>query len=120
MLNQVVLVGRLVSDPELLKSENGKEYARICVAVPRSFKNAEGEYETDFLNCSLWDAVAKSTAEYCKKGDIVGVKGRIQTSNYEKDGETKYSMEVVTERITFLSSKSQDHDKKEKEHEDRG
>lgn len=108
MLNQVVLVGRLVRDPELVETEKNKKISRITVAIPRSFKNMDGEYETDFINCILWDAVAKSTVEYCKKGDILGVKGRLQSSVVEKDNEKKYYTDVVAERITFLSTKKQE------------
>ena len=65
----------------------------------------DGEYETDFLDCTLWQAVAESTVEYCKKGDIVGVRGRLQSSTYEKDGERKYATEVIAEKVTFLTNK---------------
>ena len=108
MLNQTVLVGRLVSNPEVKETENGKKVSHITLAVPRSFKNADGEYETDFVDCTLWDGVATNTAEYCHKGDMVGIKGRLETSSYEKDGEKKYKTSVVAEKLTFLSSKSQE------------
>lgn len=74
MLNQAVLVGRIVQDPELRETENGNKIANVILAVPRSFKNASGEYETDFISCVLWKGVAESTVEYCKKGDLVGDK----------------------------------------------
>ncbi len=115
MLNQVVLVGRLVRDPEVEESENGKKHSKITIAIPRSFKNMDGEYETDFVNCVLWDNYATSTSEYCKKGDIVGVKGRLQSSTYEKDDKTMYSMDVIAERVTFLSSKAKEEPEMEKE-----
>ena len=89
MLNQLVVVGRLVSDPEIIVGENNKKRTYITVAVPRSYKNIDGNYETDFIRCTLWNGIAESTCEYCKKGDVVGVKGRVQTSTYEKDGEKK-------------------------------
>lgn len=104
MLNQMVLVGRLVKDPEVRELEGGKKVSNITLAVPRNFKNAEGEYETDFINCVLWSGVAENTSEYCKKGDLIGVKGRVQTGSYEKDGETVYTQEVVAEKVTFLQS----------------
>ena len=85
MLNQIVIVGRLTSNPEVVKSEDGKERSQITLAVPRSYKNADGEYDTDFVDCVLWNGIATNTAEYCHKGDIVGVKGRIQTNNYETE-----------------------------------
>ncbi len=105
MLNQVVLVGRLVKDPELVETEKNKKLSRVTIAIPRSFKNMDGEYETDFINCIMWDSVAKSTVEYCKKGDIVGIKGRIQSSVVENEKEKKYYFDVIAERVTFLSSK---------------
>ncbi len=104
MLNQTVIVGRIARDPELRETENGKKVTNVTLAVPRSFKNSNGEYETDFISCVLWKGIAESTVEYCKKGDLVGVKGRIQTRVYEKDEERKYSTEIVAEKITFLSS----------------
>ena len=108
MLNHVVLVGRLVREPELKSSEKGKQYMQITVAVPRSFKNADGEYESDFIDCKLWDVVAKSTSEYCHKGDIIGIKGRIQTSVVEIDNKKKYYTDIIAEKVTFLSSKKQE------------
>lgn len=105
MLNQLVVIGRLVRDPELRKTENGKNVTNITLAVPRSYKNTNGEYDTDFIDCVLWNTVAESTTEYCKKGDLLGVKGRVQTRVYEKDDEKKYQTEVVAEKVTFLSSK---------------
>lgn len=106
MLNQIVIAGRLVADPEITVTENNKKRTIITVAVPRSFKNMEGTYETDFIRCVLWNVIAENTCEYCKKGDIVGVKGRLQTSSYEdKDGTKKYTSDVIAEKVTFLSSK---------------
>ena len=75
MLNQTVLVGRLANDPELYETETGKKLTRITLAVPRSYKNINGEYETDFIGCKMWQNVAQSTTDYCQKGDLVGVKG---------------------------------------------
>lgn len=108
MLNQVVLAGRLVSDPEIFTTDNNKKKTLVTVAVPRSYKNTDGNYDTDFIRCVLWNGIAESTSEYCRKGDIVGVKGRLQTSSYEKDGETRYSMDVIAEKVSFLSTKKAD------------
>ena len=115
MLNQVVIVGRLVRDPECKKLEDEKSVTNMTLAVQRSYKNADGVYDTDFIDCVLWDGVATTAAEYCKKGDVIGVKGRIQTSSYEKDGEKHYKQEVIAERVTFLSSKSKDIEEEQKE-----
>ena len=108
MLNHVILVGRLTSTPEVKVSENGKKRSSVVLAVPRNYKNSSGEYETDFVDCVLWTTVAENTAEYCKVGDMIGVKGRLQTDSYEKDGNKMKSLSVVAEKITFLSSKSKD------------
>ena len=106
MLNQVVLVGRLTKNPEVKKAESGKKYTSIVVAVPRSFKNSDGLYDTDFIKCVLWNAIADNTCEYCHSGDVVGIKGRLQVSSYEtEEKEMKYVTEVVAEKVTFLSSK---------------
>jgi len=105
VLNQAVLVGRIVKEPELKNTEKGK-VTNITLAVPRSFKNQNGEYDTDFISCVLWKGVAESTVEYCKKGDLVGIKGRIQTRNVEFEDEThKQFVEVIAEKVTFLSNR---------------
>jgi len=108
VLNQTVIVGRLVKDPELRETENGNKVTNITLAVPRSYKNVNGEYDTDFISCVLWKGIAENTVEYVKKGDLIGIKGRIQTRNYEVDDEKRYVMEVVAEKVTFLSSKKAD------------
>ena len=105
MLNQIILVGRLTRDITVNKSEKGVKIATISLAIPRSFKNSEGIYETDFVECVAFEGTAENTSLYCSKGDIVGVKGRLQTRVLENDNEKKYIMEVVAEKITFLSSK---------------
>lgn len=105
MLNQVVLVGRLVNDPELRITDNGRKVSRITLAVPRGFKNVDGQYDTDFLDCTLWTKIAESTAEYCHSGDMLGIKGRVQTRLIEnEDGSKRKKTEVIAERVTFLSS----------------
>ena len=108
MLNQIVIVGRLTGNPEVVKSEEGKERSQITLAVPRSYKNADGEYEADFIDCTLWNEIANSTSEYCKKGDMIGIKGRLESRVYEdSDGNKKKRMEVIADRVTFLSSAKQ-------------
>mgnify|MGYP003305311262 CR=1 FL=1 len=105
MMNQTVIVGRLVDEPKLQETENGKKVTNLTLAVPRSFKNAEGEYDTDFVDCVLWSGVAETTSEYCKKGDLVGIKGRIQTDTYENnEGKKQKSTKIIAEKVTFLSS----------------
>lgn len=106
MLNQIVLVGRLVRDFEVHLTDKNKKVATITLAVPRSFKNLEGVYETDFIDCTLWDTIALNTKEYCQKGDILGLRGRIQSRTIEADDKKQTQLEIVGEKVTFLSSKS--------------
>ncbi len=105
MLNQIVLVGRLTRDISVYKSEKGKKVATISLAIPRSFKNMEGNYDTDFIDCVAFENIAENAAEYCGKGDIVGVKGRVQSRVLEKENEKVYLMEIIAEKVTFLTSK---------------
>lgn len=106
MLNQVVLVGHIIYEPKLVETESGTKVSNITLAIPRPFKNVDGEYDTDFVSCILWKGVAESTVEYCKKGDIVGIKGRIQNRQNELGDNKKYNLvEIIAEKVTFLSTK---------------
>lgn len=102
MLNQIVLVGRIV------KIKNNKESAVITVAVPQNFKNQNGEYDTNFIDCNLYKGIAEQTKEYCKIGDMIGVKGRLQseTINLFNGKFISNVCHVIAERITFLSNKA--------------
>ena len=109
MMNNLFGVGRLVADPEVKESENGKKYSNFTIAVQRSYKNADGVYDADFLDVVAFGPMAETTSEYCKKGDIIGIKGRVETSSYEnEDGEKKKSTQIVADRISFISSKAKD------------
>ena len=105
MLNQLIMVGRITRNVELKELEGGKKVADITLAIQRGYKNAEGEYETDFIPVQLCGAIAESTSEYCKKGDIVGVKGRLES---EQGEDNTQKVKVVAEKVTFLSSKRND------------
>ena len=101
MLNQLIIVGRLASDP-VSTTINGRKTGTITLASQRSYKNADGVYETDFLEFMLYDGIVENVQNYCKKGDLVGVKSRIESlinNNNER------IMRLVAEKITFLSSK---------------
>lgn len=105
MLNQVILVGRLTKDPEFTELENGKKVLNVLLAVPRSYKNENGEYDTDFIDCILWESLAENTSLYCKKGDMVGIKGRVNTEYYQKENDKIKLTNIIAEKVTFLSSK---------------
>ena len=102
MLNQVVLVGRLTRNISVNKSNKGFKVATVSLAIPRSFKNSEGIYDTDFVDCIAFDTIAENTSEYCHKGDIVGVKGRIQSRIIEKDGKNENIMEIILKHYITL------------------
>jgi len=108
MLNQIILVGRLTRNIVVNKSEKGNKVATVSLAIPRSFKNSDGTYDTDFIDCVAFDNVAENTSEYCSKGDVIGVKGRVQSRVVEVDGKKEYLMDIVAEKITFLSSKKEE------------
>ena len=99
MHNVVYLIGRLTEDPTLKNIGDEKDMLTINLAVQRSYK-------TDFIRCILWNGIAKSTSDYCHKGDLVGVKGRLQTRKYKNEQEEeKYITEVIVDKVSFLASK---------------
>ena len=102
-MNKVVIIGRLTKDPELKYTPgNGTAVTQITVAVERRFKK-DGQQEADFIPVVIWGKSAESTAQYMRKGLLMGVSGRIQTRNYDhKDGYKVYVTEVVAEEIKFL------------------
>ena len=95
MLNQIVLVGKVVE--EIKTTEN---QATIVIAVSRNFKNEEGLYESDNIPVIVWNGIIEQTKDYCRKGDTIGIKGRIQMIDN--------NVTIIAERITFLSSKKED------------
>lgn len=105
-MNNVSLVGRLTRDPELKYTSNGKAVANFNIAVNRPFKNANGEQEADFINGQVWGKAAENLANYMKKGNQIGLTGRINTRNYENsEGKRVYVTEVVADNVQFLESK---------------
>ncbi|MCU7356278.1 single-stranded DNA-binding protein [Enterococcus dispar] len=107
MINNVVLVGRLTKEPDLRYTSNGTAAASFTLAVNRSFKNANGDREADFINCVIWRKPAETLANYARKGTLLGVTGRIQTRNYEnQQGQRVYVTEVVVENFQLLESKN--------------
>ena len=100
MLNQIVLVGRLVQDPEIKELGNGKRTAVITLAVPRSYKSVSGEYDTDFIPCKVWDDIADNVKKFCEKGDLIGIRGRVAKLNNE-------DLEIVAEKITYLAQRKE-------------
>lgn len=112
MLNVTTLTGRIVKTPELRKTESGKPVTNITIAVPRPFKNPNGEYEADFIECTIWAGLAETASTYCKKGDLVGIKGRLQTTQLEKENCPKITMiQIIVEKLSFLCSAKEKEEK---------
>ena len=107
MINNVTLVGRLTKDPELRYTPNGAANCSFTLAVNRSFTNQSGEKEADFINCVAWKKSAENLANYQRKGNQIGIVGRVQTRNYEgQDGKRVYITEIVADNIQFLEPRA--------------
>lgn len=107
MINSVCLVGRLTRDPELKYTGNNVAVASFSLAVNRNFKDANGERETDFINCVIWRQQAENLANWAKKGALIGITGRIQTRSYgNQQGQRVYVTEVVAENFQILESRA--------------
>jgi single-strand DNA-binding protein len=107
-MNRVVLVGRLTAKPELRYTGSNVPFARFTIAVNRTFSSSNGERETDFINCIIWRKQAENICNYLDKGSLVSLEGRIQTGSYDdKDGNKRYTTDVVADNVQFLESKSQ-------------
>ena len=107
-MNNVCLIGRLTRDPELRTTASGISNCKFSLAVDGR-PNADGEPHTDFINIVVWRNLADNVAKYCKKGSMIGVVGRIQTGSYQdQDGSTKYTSDVVAEKVRFLTSKKEE------------
>lgn len=107
-MNKVILVGNLARDPELTTTPSGVSVCRFTVAVSRAYANADGERETDFINCVAWRNTAEFVSKYFKKGSSAGVVGNIQTRSYEgQDGNKRYVTEVSVENVEFVGRRSE-------------
>ena len=99
-MNSVILMGRLVRDVELKQTSTGKTYCRFSLAVKKEFAK-DG---ADFINCVAWDKRAEILANYLSKGQRILIQGRLNTSSYEANGETRYSTDVIVDKITFIEN----------------
>lgn len=102
-MNSCLLIGRLTKDLELRKTDSGKANCSFTLAVQRDKDN------TDFINCQVWNTMAENISKYCSKGDLIALKGRIQSRSYDaQDGTKRYVTEVIGDKVTFLSTKSKE------------
>ena len=108
-MNKVIIIGRFTRDPEIKYStgENATATARFSLAVNRRFKNKEGNYDADFINCVAFGKTAEFIEKYFTKGMAIGITGRIQTGSYtNKEGQKVYTTDVVVEEQEFAESKN--------------
>lgn len=104
-MNKVILIGRLVADPEIRYTQSGKAVASYRLAVDRPFKQ-DGQQEADFINCVAWGKTGEFAGNYLRKGTKIAIEGRIQTGSYEKDGVKHYTTDIVVDRHEFCESRS--------------
>ncbi len=110
-MNKIILIGRVTKDTELTTTTNGVNVAKNTIAVNRKFRNADGQYDADFINIVAWRNIADLLNKYVKKGDRIGVVGSVQTRNYEAaDGTRRYVTEVVVDELEFLENKNNNND----------
>lgn len=107
-MNRVMLIGRLTAKPELKYTGSNIPFARFSVAVNRTFSNQNGQREADFINIIIWRKQAENVCNFLDKGSLVSVEGRLQTGSYDdKDGNKRYTMDVVADSVQFLESRGQ-------------
>jgi len=109
MLNQFTLIGRIAKTPQLQTTREGVNYIRFTLAVRRTFKNQSGTYDTDFVQLVSWNKLAETVADYCTKGSLISVNGRIQMRSIETDNQKRLTVpDVIAETVTFLQLKKLD------------
>lgn len=108
-MNSFIGIGRLTKDCELRYTTSNKAVASFSIAITRTFKNTEGEFEADFINCECWGQVAETLQKYTHKGDLIAVSGNIRTDKYQdSNGNNKTRTYILVNRVQFLSTKKVD------------
>lgn len=108
-MNSFIGIGRLTKDCELRYTTSNKAVASFSIAITRTFKNTEGEFEADFINCECWGQVAETLSKYTHKGDLIAVSGNIRTEKYkDSNGNNKTRTYILVNRVQFLSTKKVD------------
>lgn len=109
MINNCILIGRMVRNAELRRTQQGDAVASFTLAVNRNYTTKDGQQQADFINCIVWKKQAENVDKYCSKGSLVGVEGRIQTRSYENNqGQKVYVVEVICDSVQFLETKKQE------------
>ena len=107
MINRYVAVGRLTKDPELRRTASGKAVTTFTLAINRSYQSNDGQ-QADYIQCVMWNKVAENVAQYCSKGSLVGIEGRLRTRSYDNNqGQRVYVTEVICDSVQFLDTRNQ-------------
>ncbi len=104
-MNEIILSGRLVKDPEVRYTQTQKVVTLFSLAVSREVKNEQGNYDADFFSCVAWGKTAELMGNTLKKGARILLSGRVQIRNYESNGERKYITEVIVNKFEYLDKK---------------
>ena len=106
MLNRIVIMGRLVKDPELRRTQSGVAVTSFRIAVDRDFKNQDGSKQADFFDVVAWRATAEFVSKYFTKGRMAVVEGRLQSRDWtDKEGGKRIAIEIVADNVYFGDSK---------------
>ena len=108
MINKVILVGRITRDPEVKMVNSETAVCNFALACNRPYTRENGDREADFINCVAWRKQAENMGKYVRKGQLLGVEGRIQVRTYEQDGQKRYQTEVYCDQVTFLESSNRE------------
>lgn len=113
-MNKIILIGRMTKDIEIRYTQNQKEVGSFDLAVNRNYKNANGEYDTDFFKCIAWGNLAKTIQTYTSKGSQIGIEGRVENRTYQaQDSTNRYVTEVVVEGVHLIDFKKSETPKTE-------
>lgn len=106
-MNKVFITGRVSKTPETRVTTTGKSVTSFSLAITRKYKNANGDYEADFISCKAFGKTGEIISQYCQQGDLIGIDGSIKTGSYtDKNGNKRYTTDVVVENVEFLKKKN--------------
>lgn len=106
-MNKIFLTGRVSKTPETRTTTTGKNVTSFSLAITRKYKNASGDYEADFISCKAFSKTGELIRQYCSQGDLIGVEGSLRTGSYtDKNGNKRYTTDVMVESVEFLKRKN--------------
>lgn len=114
-MNNCNFIGRLTKDPEAKNTENGKVYCNFSIAVDKGYKDSQGNRQADFIPCVAWENTAKLITQYFKKGNLIGISGRLESRSYEDNGSKRTAYSILVNNIDFIQSKTEAQETKAEE-----